>query len=575
MLALLARATGELIRAAPGDPAALKEDIEFLRWMDDGHFVFLGARIYEYPRTPDGGYAAEEPDLPAGGRPGRPARSGPPGAAPQRRSRRCCRPPLQVSARGPRAGDRRQVEPALQCPPPGGDGLCRRAPLRRRRQAGRRDPLRRPVHRPRLQRRAARDAVAAPQGGPGDGRGRLRRRQPQRHASVQYPGDLPRDELFQISTEELLPMALGRAAPLRPAAHQALRPARSVRSLRLDPVLRAARPIRRPTAPDGLAEILAAAYGGVVISAYPTFSDAPLARVHYILQLSGGRCARARSGGRGSRDRPGGADLERRPRGGDPRRAAANRDAPAQALATYAPRLPARLSRPPGRDGGPGRSRGHRRPGRRTDRCASAPSARPEDTPRQFRFKLYHRGDVAGAAGSHAADPGQHGPGRPRRGSFRGLSGSEGRGGRSGMDPRLPRRGRPRRAVELRGRQDAVRRGLSRGMARRSRERPLQPPGSRAGRRLAGGVADPGARALSRPDGARPQPTCAGGGFGRPSRTGEVVPASLGRPLRSREGGEPRGRCPRRRRPGRRDRGGTAWLSKASTTTGCCDASRP
>src|SRR5579859_3693961 len=61
MLALLARATGELIRAQPGDPAALKDDIEFLRWMEDGHFVFLGARIYDYPRTPDGGYAAEEP----------------------------------------------------------------------------------------------------------------------------------------------------------------------------------------------------------------------------------------------------------------------------------------------------------------------------------------------------------------------------------------------------------------------------------------------------------------------------------------------------------------------------------
>src|SRR2546427_167223 len=61
MLALLARSITELEAAAPGDPEALAEDLAFLKWMDAGHFVFLGARSYDYPRTKDGGYAAEEP----------------------------------------------------------------------------------------------------------------------------------------------------------------------------------------------------------------------------------------------------------------------------------------------------------------------------------------------------------------------------------------------------------------------------------------------------------------------------------------------------------------------------------
>ena len=61
MLALMRRSIDELKVASPGDPEILAEDIEFLRWMAAGHFVFLGSRCYDYPRTEDGGYAAEEP----------------------------------------------------------------------------------------------------------------------------------------------------------------------------------------------------------------------------------------------------------------------------------------------------------------------------------------------------------------------------------------------------------------------------------------------------------------------------------------------------------------------------------
>ena len=43
------------------DPAALEENLAFLRWIDENHFVFLGARGYAYPRESDGSYAREEP----------------------------------------------------------------------------------------------------------------------------------------------------------------------------------------------------------------------------------------------------------------------------------------------------------------------------------------------------------------------------------------------------------------------------------------------------------------------------------------------------------------------------------
>jgi len=43
----------------PG-PYPVEEYVDFLTWLTD-HFVFVGARRYDYPRTRDGAYAAEEP----------------------------------------------------------------------------------------------------------------------------------------------------------------------------------------------------------------------------------------------------------------------------------------------------------------------------------------------------------------------------------------------------------------------------------------------------------------------------------------------------------------------------------
>ncbi|MBE7217603.1 MAG: NAD-glutamate dehydrogenase [Caulobacteraceae bacterium] len=62
MHALMMRVTDELAAASVRvDPAQREEDLALLRWLSDDHFVFLGAREYDYPREADGSYAAEEP----------------------------------------------------------------------------------------------------------------------------------------------------------------------------------------------------------------------------------------------------------------------------------------------------------------------------------------------------------------------------------------------------------------------------------------------------------------------------------------------------------------------------------
>ncbi len=61
MTALMAETVVEL-KAVPNlpGPYPVEEYLDFLAWLSE-HFVFLGARRYRYPRTPEGDYAAEEP----------------------------------------------------------------------------------------------------------------------------------------------------------------------------------------------------------------------------------------------------------------------------------------------------------------------------------------------------------------------------------------------------------------------------------------------------------------------------------------------------------------------------------
>ena len=59
----LMRSTARELAAssAPAHAYGLDEYLAFIDWLTADRFVLLGARVYEYPRTADGGYAAEEP----------------------------------------------------------------------------------------------------------------------------------------------------------------------------------------------------------------------------------------------------------------------------------------------------------------------------------------------------------------------------------------------------------------------------------------------------------------------------------------------------------------------------------
>jgi glutamate dehydrogenase len=62
MAGLMARSIEHLEAGPKGvAPEVLAENLEFLRWLKHDHFVFLGARDYDYPRNKDGGYEAEAP----------------------------------------------------------------------------------------------------------------------------------------------------------------------------------------------------------------------------------------------------------------------------------------------------------------------------------------------------------------------------------------------------------------------------------------------------------------------------------------------------------------------------------
>ena len=62
MTALMQRAAKDLAAStAPAEQYGLDEYTAFLDWLTEDRFVFLGARIYDYPRTADGDYAPEEP----------------------------------------------------------------------------------------------------------------------------------------------------------------------------------------------------------------------------------------------------------------------------------------------------------------------------------------------------------------------------------------------------------------------------------------------------------------------------------------------------------------------------------
>jgi glutamate dehydrogenase len=288
MRALLHRTIAELAAAAlPISADARSEYLTFLNWLEGDRFVFLGSRVYEYPRTPDGGYAAEEPDYnPQDG--------------------------LGVLRDSDRVVLRRSNEPAVLSDQ-----------VRRMLTTGEPVTVAKSNLRSRVHRRVHADYIGVRRYGADEkpsGEVRLvglftaeayetparevpliRAKVAEVMARAGYPQDShnanrlrnilenwPRDELFQTSVDELLRMASG-------VLHLFDRP-RVRLFARLDPfdrfisvLLFVPRERYDTDLRVRAGDILAEAYGGRISAYYPSFSDAPLARVHYIVGVRPGR----------------------------------------------------------------------------------------------------------------------------------------------------------------------------------------------------------------------------------------------------------------------------------------------
>ncbi|HWF76426.1 MAG TPA: NAD-glutamate dehydrogenase domain-containing protein, partial [Caulobacteraceae bacterium] len=285
MVKLMARSIAELKADAPqGEPGDIAEDVAFLDWLAADHFVFLGARAYEYPREKDGSYAAEEPAVdPASG--------------------------LGVLRDPTRAVLRRGSEPAVLSEAMRAE-LTAAEPL-----VVAKSNLKTVVHR-----RAYMDYVGVRRFGK-DGKpcGEVRfvglftaqaydepvrnvpliRRKIDRvmdranqavggHNEMRLANILetyPRDELFQAPEDELLRIALG-------VLHLSDRP-RVKLFVRRDPFDRflsvlfyVPRERYDSQLREAVGRKLAEEFGGHVAAYYPSYSDAPLARVHYIVGVT-------------------------------------------------------------------------------------------------------------------------------------------------------------------------------------------------------------------------------------------------------------------------------------------------
>ncbi len=288
MLELFSHTIEDLERAAPRLSERLgadvvNEDLAFLRWVDTGHFVFLGARIYDYPRTAEGGYAAEEPSYDRA--------SG-----------------LGVLRDPERLVLRRSSEPSVLA-----------STLRWRTEAAAPVVVAKANLRSRVHRRAHMDYIGVRRHGPvGEPVGEtrfiglftaqayeepareiplLRRKIDQvmaeagfakgSHNAVRLAYILetyPRDELFQVSVDELRDTALD-------ILHLLDRPKVKL-FVRRDPydrfvsiLLYAPRERYDERLRERAGALFAEAFGGHVSACVPSYSDDPLARIHYIIGI--------------------------------------------------------------------------------------------------------------------------------------------------------------------------------------------------------------------------------------------------------------------------------------------------
>jgi glutamate dehydrogenase len=285
MIDLMGRTIGELEARGPKG-SGRDEDLAFLRWLLDNHFVFLGARVYEYPRLADGDYAAEEPLFqPEDGLgvlrdPERRVlrRANEPALLTSRLRKRLERdPPVSVAKANLRSRvHRRGYMDYVGVKRYGADGR----PSGEVRFVGlfTSEAYDEPTHDVPLIRAKVANVMARAGKAPGSHNAK------RLHNILE---NYPRDEVFQMSEDELLAQSLD-------VLHLFDRP--RVRLFeRRDPFDRFASVLlfvprerfdSEVQAKAGL--ILAEAYGGRVSAAYPDFSDAPLARIHYIIGFTPG-----------------------------------------------------------------------------------------------------------------------------------------------------------------------------------------------------------------------------------------------------------------------------------------------
>ena len=122
----------------------------------------------------------------------------------------------------------------------------------------------------------------------------------------------PRDELFQIDEDTLLPLRHRHHEPVRAAARARAGAARRVRPLRLGARLHPEGPLRHARCASASASSWRALYKGRVSAAYPAYPEGPLARTHYIIGRDEGETPQVDRDDAGERHRRHRPHLERR-----------------------------------------------------------------------------------------------------------------------------------------------------------------------------------------------------------------------------------------------------------------------
>ena len=200
-----------------------------------------------------------------------------------------------------------------------------------------------------------------------------------------------------MSEDELLRDRAGRPAPDRPAPGQDVHPQGPVRPFRLGADLSCRANATTPACASASARILAAAWGGRLSAWYPQLQRRAAGAHPLHHRRRAGGSPGARRGGRGGHGgrtpAAAGRTASRAPRARAGVAEAQIGALTSQMVRGLQPRLPRPLRRRRGADG-PVRIRRARGggPGRPV---AVRAFRMPEDTPLQFRFKLYRRGDPA------------------------------------------------------------------------------------------------------------------------------------------------------------------------------------